>query len=405
MAKKTEISSGTLFAALIERKRKGGSIRTDDVLVVLEKLSDELKIMGASELLDAAYNACAYYCERDQQRKLETAVRGFSIAKDVRDWSYRPALSNYDAYAVIILLANYMELKEDSQSIENWIRYMGENYKPINPNYKEIEYALHRVEEKVRENRKTALLGLNEVGNIRAKYFRYYNDLGLKAYQQAKTNAAGMEEEAEQKAARILRTAEAAGSRLKEEAAKAARERLMEAGRQEEQRLSDAKERNEKLFHAPRRKRWEERTEVFEREFESLIGGLRDLQDFADRLETIEKEKNTLQVYEQYYDLYTLIAETRQAFADKTEAKEGDWENVLLYMEEFLEMIEENLAEFGIETISSKPESPVNEEIHELTQEEKLPESGKLVVKRSLLSGFRFRGQILQKEKIEAEQK
>lgn len=102
-----------------------------------------------------------------------------------------------------------------------------------------------------------------------------------------------------------------------------------------------------------------------------------------------------------YIELYNLIAENLTSHAPKAEkSQSGDYYNAVENYKDYLEMIIDALANFGVEEITSSEGTRFDGKIHDVKNTRNFYPSF-ATIKRSLRAGFRYGDRILQKEQVE----
>lgn len=110
-------------------------------------------------------------------------------------------------------------------------------------------------------------------------------------------------------------------------------------------------------------------------------------------------ESYVLQFAKQQIELYNLIADNYSYHNEKCgEVKNVDYKNAVANYQEFMEIIVDNLAAFGIEEICSIPGVIFDGQIHMADNSEF--SSKESTVTKSIRSGFRYQDIIIQKERV-----
>lgn len=138
----------------------------------------------------------------------------------------------------------------------------------------------------------------------------------------------------------------------------------------------------------------------FTQQFDLLRPALMEVNDRMRTMEDSIQQKNTEKAYRQWIELYELIADVRDSTRQKAmETGSVDLENAAYNLEEFLYMISDALAEYGIDTIATAPDSPFNGKYHDVGMERNF-DPRTAIVAESLRSGFVWGERVLKKERI-----
>jgi len=124
---------------------------------------------------------------------------------------------------------------------------------------------------------------------------------------------------------------------------------------------------------------------------------LEDLRSFSDDL----AENYIMQFAAAQIDLFNLIADNFDSHAPKAEQSQNrDYRAAVDNCKDYLEMIIDALAEFGVDEISSADGTPFDGKIHDV-RNTKMFSPRLATVKKSLRPGFKFGERVLQKEAVE----
>lgn len=175
---------------------------------------------------------------------------------------------------------------------------------------------------------------------------------------------------------------------------KTAAEALPEPPSDREDRSSLRQEQNQDKV-----RKWHEEQEEIRQSLLKMQPSVRSLMEdflsFSDRI----KENYVLQFARQQIELYDLIADAYAYHKDRAEKrKDEDYRNAVQNYEEYLDMIVDALAAFGIEEIKSEPGCGFDGGIHETDTDRFSAKSA--AVTRSVRSGFRYQEIVIQKEKV-----
>ena len=116
---------------------------------------------------------------------------------------------------------------------------------------------------------------------------------------------------------------------------------------------------------------------------------------FSDKI----TENYVLQFAKQQIELYNLIADNYCYHNEKCEeVKNEDYKNAVANYREFMEIIVDDLAAFGIEEICSIPGTAFDGQIHMADGSDF--SSKETAITKSIRSGFRYQDIIIQKERV-----
>lgn len=120
------------------------------------------------------------------------------------------------------------------------------------------------------------------------------------------------------------------------------------------------------------------------------------------KLDTFVTEESIRKAHINLIELYNLIADTRDSQMERIhDTQNEDLKNSVFNLDVFLDMIAEYLADYGIVTISTEPNSTFNATYHAVPQTMKDYNPQSLIVRRSVRKGFAWGEQVLQKERVE----
>lgn len=124
---------------------------------------------------------------------------------------------------------------------------------------------------------------------------------------------------------------------------------------------------------------------------------LEDLRSFSDSL----AENYIMQFAAAQIELFNLIADNFDSHAPKAEQSQNrDYRDAVDNCKDYLDMIIDALADFGVDEISSADGTPFDGKIHDVKNTKTFsPRSA--TVKKSLRPGFRYGERVLQKEAVE----
>lgn len=124
---------------------------------------------------------------------------------------------------------------------------------------------------------------------------------------------------------------------------------------------------------------------------------LEDLRSFSDDL----IENYVMQFAAAQIDLFNLIADNFDSHAPKAEQSQNrDYRDAVDNCQDYLEMIIDALADFGVDKISSADGTPFDGKIHDV-RNTKMFSPRSATVKKSLRPGFKYGERVLQKEAVE----
>lgn len=122
------------------------------------------------------------------------------------------------------------------------------------------------------------------------------------------------------------------------------------------------------------------------------------------KLDTFVTEESIRKAHINLIELYNLIADTRDSQMERVhDTRNEDLKNSVFNLDVFLDMIAEYLADYGIVTISTEPNSAFNATYHAVSQTMKDYNPQSLIVRRSVRKGFAWGEQVLQKERVETQ--
>ncbi len=154
-----------------------------------------------------------------------------------------------------------------------------------------------------------------------------------------------------------------------------------------------------KEFQKEQIQKWHQKQEEMS---ESLRAMQPDVQSLLERFLTFQdtiKENYILQSARQQMELYNLMADAYVYHKEKTEKSENeDYRNAVENYKEYMEMIADGLAAFGVEEVVSGPGTVFEGGIHETDAVHF--SSKEAVITKSIRSGFRYGELVLQKEKV-----
>lgn len=146
--------------------------------------------------------------------------------------------------------------------------------------------------------------------------------------------------------------------------------------------------------------KWHDQNNVLKQQFLEvqplLAQSLEKIMTFSNEI----TEQYVIQFASSQIQLFNLIADSYDYHCQLAlNSDNEDYKNAILNYEDFLEVIVDNLAMFGIEEIHSETNVPFDGKYHEVINQQQFSPK-ETVVKESARSGFKYRDIILQKEKI-----
>jgi len=151
---------------------------------------------------------------------------------------------------------------------------------------------------------------------------------------------------------------------------------------------------------------FENEHKLMQKAFDAVRQELVSVNEAMRKLEDSFAETNTKKVSGQMLELYNLIADTRDAaFKAAEQAENKEIEDVVrnsaYNMEEFMNMIEYYLSDYGIKPLISNKGDAFSGKYHTITNSQELFDPYSARVNRSVRTGFIWGEQVIQKEKIE----
>jgi molecular chaperone GrpE (heat shock protein) len=147
----------------------------------------------------------------------------------------------------------------------------------------------------------------------------------------------------------------------------------------------------------------QEELSFFAKQFDRLRPALMEVNERMRTMEDSIEQKNIEKAYRQWLELYELIADVKDStFQKAIETESVDLENAAYNLEEFLFIISDALAEYGIDTITTAPGSPFHGKYHDAGKVRNF-DPATATVAESLRSGFVWGDQVLKKERIRLE--
>ena len=204
--------------------------------------------------------------------------------------------------------------------------------------------------------------------------------------------------EAEDKAQEIIRSANEKAEEILKEAEEKAAKRIKEADEIFDARIREAQKRLDE-FKSPQVQNLYQNEHA---DFSSSFTEIRRLLNEAGMsLNQLDQKINTAtvrKIFTQYFDLYNLINDAAGHIGDADLTAANVTKNHMVYMD----VIMENLEEFGIEYFSSSPGDPYDGKKHEVKNDETFdPRTAR--IGRSLRHGFIYGNTVLSKELVELE--
>ncbi len=114
-------------------------------------------------------------------------------------------------------------------------------------------------------------------------------------------------------------------------------------------------------------------------------------------------DETVMKIFDQYDELYNLIADVADSTAANMDGDSPDLRRVYQNHQAYLDLIEENLSDFGIEYLATSQGEPFDGRKHEVSGSKNFdPRSAK--VKKSLRHGFVYGKSVLKKELVELQE-
>lgn len=438
-------SSKDIYFALCKSKQSlFPVIRAEDAVSLITTIQRELFFDFGSELLDACYSVWIRYAKKVGFRDCTYSPRAFRLVYTEAPYE----LSGYDAYMIFKLLADELVGEKIYDAASKWLtRYLGKRYNYSSPKDNCLDAQLKRIDEElVRQHRRIlyqyrkltetlesdpATLGMVHAAKVQADciieeaerrrdvIITQANNLvqegsrlrseGEQAARKMYDAAETAERQRTEQAQELLNKAREDAETIKQDAEAKASECLKKTQKQADGILEDCKQQTEELLARARAKAQEIKQNALDEKYttcnESLKAGM-DLvvQQFIQTQEAMRNldaqlaQSQLLKIFDTFYSLYELIDMNKQSLQTLPDEYSYICEN----MDTFLEVIQEGLADFGIQTVISAPDCPYNGKLHGV-QGSTMFDPSTAAIKRSVRPGFvnRATGNVLQKELVE----
>ena len=143
---------------------------------------------------------------------------------------------------------------------------------------------------------------------------------------------------------------------------------------------------------------------VLQQTLKEINSQMKQVGEQSRKLDAIITEESIRKAHINLIELYNLIADTRDSQMKRvSDTQNEDLKNSVFNLDVFLDMIEEYLADYGIVTISTEPDTAFNATYHAVPQTMKGYNLQSLVVRSSVRKGFAWGNQVLQKERVETQ--
>lgn len=438
-------SSKDIYFALFKSKQSlFPIIRAEDAVSLITTIQRELFFDYGSELLDASYSVWIRYAKKVGFQDCTYRPRAFRLVYTQAPYE----LSVYDAYMIFKLLADELAGEKIYDAASKWLtRYLGKRFSYSSPKDNCLDAQLKRVDDElVRQHRKIMYqyrkltetlesnpntLGVVHAAKVQADciieeaesrrevILSQANHLvqegnrlrgeGEQAAQRMYDAAQTAEQQRAEQARELLNKAQEEAEAIRRDADAKASECLKKAQNQADGILEDCKQQTEALLARARAKAQEIKQNALDEKYTTCNEGLKAGMDLVVQqfIQTQEAMRNLdaqlaqvqlRKIFDTFYSLYDLIDMNRQSLQTLPDEYSYICEN----MDAFLEVIQEGLADFGIQTVISAPECPFNGKLHEV-QGSPMFDPSNAAIKRSVRPGFvnRATGNVLRKELVE----
>lgn len=393
----TGMNSTDLYSRFIAERNAGNAADGKPAALLLaETIKNELCTQGRSSLLDTAVYSLVHDDPRFSYGIQEFTTFSLDLNKSL------PLISHSDAALLVRCLANTVSGGQirKNEIYDAWYENFGLYGLDISMSFERTVYLLQMTDrylaDTVSRPQTEKIIPISD-GHIE----KQESETGEQPEEKelpADTSAMDAEEaqsilaSAEEKAKQIIENAERKADRIKAEAQELYNVRKAEADR----RICGMKITDNKKDYE---NRYEEITSSF-REIRKLLN------DAGIELNQLDQKINTdhiRKIFRQYSELYHLINDVTQSISLKdlseNDAMQRIYQNHLIY----LDIIEENLSEFGIEPLISSPRDSFDSRIHQ-TDGHHTFKHGTAHVKNSLRHGFVYGNTVLEKELVELEE-
>ncbi len=374
-----------------------------EIMTLLEMMMEELIIYLNSPLLNMAFSACYGLCIRKRLVVWSWKPENFTLTEPAG----RTVMPPFDGWTLVTMLADHMQDKNcpGKVELEEAAQYFYKNCEIRHPDITQlsnaamlIDGALPRLRENIyREMQKKkdwpdpdqmreiviTQLVRDEIGE------RISTEIG----------------EAQRQKEEILEEGRKQADKLKEaileEAGREAEEVKKRAYKEAEERLCMARNRMTSDGAEERRKNFETAQSRMNDGFSEVRKSMLGISNLLKQMEKAAEDQLVRKAFDQYLELYNLIADYRDSVTAKArEKKDTDLENAAWNLDVFLDIICEYLADYGIQSTASLPGEKFSPGIHEAVDAGEGFDPRKETVRTSLRNGFVWGEQVLQKEKV-----
>lgn len=427
-------SSKDLYFALCKSMQSiFPTIRAEDAVSLIATTQQELFFGFGSELLDACYSVWIRYAKKVGIQDCTYLPRTFRLVYTEAPYE----LSGYDAYMIFKLLADALAGEKIDDAASKWLtRYLGKRYNYASPRDNCLDAQLKRIDDElVRQHQRILLqyskltntlesdpttLGMVHAAQLQADciikeaearrdvIIAQANDLvqqgnrlrseGEQAARKMYATAETAERQRTEQAQELLEQARADAQRIADEAGKKASESLKTAQHQADGILERARVQAQEIKQNAWNDKYTARNESLKSGIDLVIQQFIQTQEAMRTLEAQFDQSQLLKIFDTFYSLYELIDMNKQSLRSLP----AEYSYICENMDTFLEVIQEGLADFGIQTIISEPHSPFNGKLH-VVQGNTMFDPSTAIIKCSLRPGFvnRATGNVLQKELVE----
>ncbi len=449
-------SSGELYVALCKSKRNPiFRPKADDVCTLIETIQKELFFGFESEFLDACY---AIWLQSTQDMSIADCSynpRTFRLTCSNAPY----ALSSYDAYIVFKQLADAVTGEDYHATAEKWLSsYLGKKLVHPNPEDHQLDALLEQIDEGLlrmhqgvarqqaaldeairkedsarklvqaataqateiveqARNQSATILANSKLLEQQGVRLRQEGEMASRkmyavaeeVHRQRTQQAQELLDNARNQAGQIMGQAQEDANQLLQDARNQAHTVILDGHQQAAETVALSKSKAEEITAKAKARANEITQQALDDKYAAQHDDLKDGMDMVVRqftqvqeamraLEGQFAQQQLMKIFNTYYSLYDLIDLNRRSLQTLPEEYIYICEN----MDTFLEIIQEGLADFGVQTFVTAPQSPFSGKLHEV-QNSKMFDPATAVVKTSLRPGFlnTATGNVLQKEYIE----
>lgn len=440
----TKSSKDIYFSLCKSKQSLFSSTRAEDAVSLITTAQRELLVDFGSELLDACFSVWSRYAKKVGIRDCTYLPRTFRLVYTEAPYE----LSGYDAYMIFKLLADLLVGEKIDDAASKWLsKYLGKRYNYAGPRDGCLDAQLKRIDDELIQQHRRVLQQYRDIADVlkndphssgviqaarlqangiieqtyaqsatiiaQAKALeqqglKLRND-GEKAARKMYDVAEAAEQQRTEQAQELIIKAQEDAQSIQRNADEKASECLKNAQKQADRILENCKQQTEELLAQARAKAQEIKQTALDEKYtacnERLKTGM-DLvvqqfvqtQEAMRNLEAQFAQSQLLKIFSTFYSLYELIDMNKQALQGLPDEYSYICEN----MDTFLEVLQEGLADFGIQTIISAPNCPFNGKLHAV-QGSTMFDPATAIIKRSMRPGFvnQATGNVLQKELVE----